>query len=75
MHYLTELADKLVTAYQDRDNLLQWVSHNQTTANRQELIETLRSVLEKEVADGCLRYNCVRRHSIPPKENVFSELM
>ena len=55
MHYLTELAGKLVTAYQDRENLSLWVS-GQGEGNQQALVRALRAVLEQEVATGHLRY-------------------
>jgi|HubBroStandDraft_5_1064220.scaffolds.fasta_scaffold329170_2 hypothetical protein len=60
MHYLTELAGKLVTTYQDRENLSLWVS-DQSPDNQQALIGALRSALEQEVAAGRLRYDCLRR--------------
>jgi len=74
MHYLTELADKLVTAYQDRDNLMHWVSNNSNEANRLALIETLRDILEQEIAKGNLRYNRLARPSYPPSEDVLTDL-
>jgi hypothetical protein len=62
MHYLTELAGKLVTSYQDRENLSLWVS-DFGQGNQDALVRALRAVLEHEVATGRLRYVC------PPGEN------
>lgn len=72
MHYLTELADKLVTAYQDRDNLSHWVSKESREANRLVLAETLRDVLEQEVAKGNLSYHYISSvRDYPQSEDVF----
>jgi len=71
MHYLTELAGKLVIAYQDRDNLTYWVSNDSSEANRLAQIETLRAVLEQEITRGNLRYNCLHRRDFPLSEDVL----
>lgn len=72
MHYLTELAEKLAAAYEDRDNLSHWVSSDSREANRLAQIETLRAVLEQEVAKGNLRYHCPDRPDYPRSEDVLS---
>jgi len=72
MHYLTELADKLVTAYQDRENLTHWVIQDSSEANRLAQIETLRAVLEQEITRGNLRYNRLHRRDYPLSEDVLS---
>jgi hypothetical protein len=61
MHYLNELAGKLVATYQDRENLSLWIS-GQGQDNHQAIVTALRAVLEQEVAQGHLRYVC------PPNE-------
>jgi len=73
MHYLTELAEKLAAAYEDRDNLSQWVSSDSHEANQLAQIETLRAILEQEVAKGNLRYNRLKRpDDYPRSENVLT---
>jgi len=74
MHYLTELAEKLAAAHEDRDNLSQWVSSDSRETNRLAQIETLRAILEQEVAKGNLRYNRLDRPSYPPSEDVLTNL-
>ena len=58
MHYLTELAGKLVTAYQDRENLTLWLAPGQSQDTQRVLASALQAVLEREVAGGRLRYGC-----------------
>lgn len=73
MHYLTGLAGKLVRAYQDRDNLAHWASQGTSEASQIALVESLRDVLEQEVAKGNLHYNCLHRSDYPSSEDVLSE--
>ena len=65
MHYLTELAGKLVTAYQDRENLTLWLAPGQSQDTQRVLASALRTVLEQEIAGGRLQYV-----SIPGEETV-----
>ena len=59
MHYLTELAGKLVIAYQDRENLTLWLAPGQSQDTQRVLASALRTVLEQEIAGGRLRYGSV----------------
>lgn len=56
MNYLTELAGKLVTAYQDRENLTLWLAPGQSQDTQRVLASALQAVLEKEIAGGRLQY-------------------
>jgi hypothetical protein len=58
MNYLADLAEKLVTAYQDQENLLVWVSRQGGDAQKS-LAAALRLVIEKEIAAGRLRNDSV----------------
>ncbi|MGA3008527.1 MAG: hypothetical protein ABSE59_11620 [Opitutaceae bacterium] len=58
MNYLTDLAEKLVTAYQDQENLLVWVSR-QGRDGQKSLVVAVRSVIEQEIAAGRLRNESV----------------
>ena len=54
MHYLTELAEKLA-AVSCQDSALAECDEQ----SRSVLAKELRAILEREVAGGCLKYNCL----------------
>lgn len=76
MHYLTELAGKLVTAYQEQEEVSRSVASRRNPFQQQALIEALRTVLEREVADHSLHYSQLHRSEPPPadpaKDNIFA---
>ncbi len=76
MHYLTELAGKLVNAYQEQEEASRAIASRRSQFQQQALIETLRTVLEREVADHCLHYNQLHRpeprRADPATDNIFA---
>lgn len=80
MHYLNRLSDKLVTAYQNHENVLNPTSRGMATPDPRILSDALRAVLEQEVEGGRLRYNLLheqQNEADPAKqtEPFFAELL
>ena len=68
MHYLDQLAGKVVDAGDDAENRNAWVTFRD---RNQVLRAAIREVLEIEIAEGRLQY---LNSSIPENENTDSQL-
>ena len=67
MHYLDELAKKLVAAQDDAENRHAWIAFR----DRESVMSiALRQVLEIEISKGRLHYSLL---AYPPKEDVPSQ--
>jgi hypothetical protein len=70
MHYLAYLSHKLVTAYQNQENVLTSVRPGIDKADKQMLTEAVQAVLEQEIESGRLRYDLLHTHH---HESLFQE--
>jgi len=70
MHYLASLSHKLVTAYQNQENVLTAGKHGIDKTDKRMLVEAVQAVLEQEIESGRLRYDLLHAH---PHENPFQE--
>ena len=70
MHYLASLSHKLVTAYQNQENVLTSAGHGIDKTDTRMLVEAVQAVLEQEIECGRLRYDLlhVHRHDSPFQE-------
>lgn len=64
MHYLDQLAERLVLAYEDEENLREWATFADRAGKRSALVRALRQTLEREVSARYLSYQ---------DSNLFSE--
>ena len=63
MNYLTGLAERLVTTYEDEENFLEWITFSDRARNRATIISALRVTLESEVSAGRLHISPSRSAS------------
>jgi DNA-binding NtrC family response regulator len=57
MHYLAALSHKLVTAYQNQEDILNSTSRRSDKLDTRLLAEAVQAVLEQEIENGRLRYD------------------
>jgi len=60
MHYLASLSNKIVSAYQNQENILNSAKSNSAKTDTRILAEAVQSVLEQEIENGRLRYDLLR---------------